>query len=58
MRSALLVLCVMLAACTPRRCMRTDIRISAHPSAPRPAGRVSVTCDGEPVAEILADRVE
>lgn len=49
------VLCC--TSCAPRMCKRTPITITSHPTKPRPAGRVTVGCDGKPVAEIEADEV-
>lgn len=51
------VLAVLVTACGPRMCKRTPIVITSHPVKPRPAGRVTVGCDDEVVADILADEV-
>lgn len=52
-----LAVCCM-TACGPHMCKRTPIVITSHPTKPRPAGRVTVGCDGEVVTEILADEVQ
>lgn len=51
------VLAVLVTACGPRMCKRTPIVITSHPVKPRPAGRVTVGCDDEVVADVLADEV-
>jgi hypothetical protein len=51
------VLVVLATACAPRMCKRVPIVITSHPTKPKPAGRVTVGCDGEIVSEILADEV-
>lgn len=47
-----------LAACGAKQCKRVPITITSHPLKPKPAGRVTVGCDGEVVSEILADEVQ
>jgi hypothetical protein len=51
------MLVVLCTACAPRMCKRTPIVITSHPTKPRPAGRVTVSCDDQTVADILADEV-
>lgn len=51
------VLAVLATACAPRMCKRSPIVITSHPTKPRPAGRVTVGCDDQTVADILADEV-
>jgi hypothetical protein len=46
-----------LTACGAKQCKRVPITITSHPTKPKPAGRVTVGCDGEVVSEILADEV-
>jgi len=46
-----------LTACGARQCKRASVTISNHPTRPKPAGRVTVGCDGEPVADIEAEEV-
>jgi hypothetical protein len=46
-----------LTACGAKQCKRVPITITSHPLKPKPAGRVTVGCDGEVVSEILADEV-
>jgi hypothetical protein len=46
-----------LTACGARQCKRASVTISNHPARPKPAGRVTVGCDGEPVADIEANEV-
>jgi hypothetical protein len=46
-----------LTACGARQCKKVPIVITTHPTKPKPAGRVTVGCDGEVVSEILADEV-
>lgn len=54
----LAVLCVScLTACGARQCKQVPITITTHPTKPKPAGRVTVGCDGDVVSEILADEV-
>jgi hypothetical protein len=52
------VLAVLVTACGPRMCKQTPIVITSHPTKPKPAGRVTIGCDGEIVSEILADEVK
>lgn len=47
-----------LVACSPRMCRKADIVITSHPTKPRPAGRVTVDCDGRVVSELLAEEVK
>lgn len=46
-----------LTACGARQCKQAPIVITTHPTKPKPAGRVTVGCDGEIISEILADEV-
>lgn len=46
-----------LTACGARQCKRVPITITSHPTKPKPAGRVTVSCDDAIAAEILADEV-
>lgn len=46
-----------LTACGARQCKQVPIKITSHPTKPKPAGRVTVGCDGELITEILADEV-
>lgn len=54
----LLAACLLCAACGPTQCKRTPIVITSHPILPKPAGRVTIGCDGKVQTEILADNVE
>lgn len=47
-----------MTACGAKQCKRVPITITSHPTKPKPAGRVTVGCDGEVAAEILADEVQ
>lgn len=55
------VLCLLavscLTACGARQCKSVPIKITSHPTKPKPAGRVTVGCDGQLVADIEADEV-
>lgn len=44
--------------CGPTQCKRVPILISSHPTAPKPAGRVTVGCDGRVLVDIEAEKVE
>jgi len=58
MRSLLLLCAVGFAAsCGATRCKQTPIVIVSHPTKPRPAGRVTVGCDGKVLADIVADEI-
>lgn len=46
-----------MTACGARQCKSAPIVITSHPTKPRPAGRVTVGCDGAVVADIEADEV-
>ena len=53
--SVLAVSC--LTACGAKQCRQVPITIGPHPTKGKPAGRVTVSCDGEVVDEIVADEV-
>lgn len=56
---ALVVLAVScLTACGAKQCKKTAIIITNHPTKPKPAGRITVGCDDELAAEIIADEVQ
>jgi len=46
-----------LSGCAPLNCQTADIGIWPHPTKPKPAGTLIVTCDGKPKVVINADRV-
>lgn len=46
-----------LTACGARQCKKTPIVITSHPTKPKPAGRVTVGCDDQVIADIEADEV-
>lgn len=46
-----------LTACGARQCKKTPIVITSHPTKPKPAGRVTISCDDQVVADIEADEV-
>ena len=54
-----LALCVvvgwLLSGCAPLQCQTVDIGKWPHPSKPKPAGRLIVTCDKQPKVVIDAD---
>lgn len=55
---ALAVLAVScLTACGARQCKTVPIVITSHPTKPKPAGRVTVGCDGDVITEVIADEV-
>lgn len=53
-----LVAVALLNGCGARQCKTVPITITNHPSKPKPAGRVTVGCDGQIVADIEADEVQ
>ena len=57
-----LVACIAVVAafggCAPIQCKRAAIVIVAHPTLPRPAGKVRVDCDGRVVVELDAQAVQ
>lgn len=54
----LLAAVVLCTACGPMQCKQTPVVITSHPTMPKPAGRITVGCDGKVVVDILADKVE
>lgn len=46
-----------LTACGAHQCKNVPIVITSHPTKPKPAGRVTVGCDGKVITEIIADEV-
>ncbi|MBM4346402.1 MAG: hypothetical protein FJ100_23750 [Deltaproteobacteria bacterium] len=55
-----LLLAVLLAGCAgPIRCHQASIVVQRHPDGlPRPAGQVTVGCDGAVVVQIAATQVD
>lgn len=58
MRRWLLLVAVVLSGCSgPIRCAKVPIVIERHPTKPKPAGLVTVGCDGRLVLQVQADEV-
>lgn len=58
MRCLLVALALSTACCGPMNCQTFAIDVYAHPSKPKPAGKVAMKCNGKTVIEALADDVE
>jgi hypothetical protein len=58
MRAVLCAVAALCIGCGPTQCKRVPILISSHPTAPKPAGRVTVGCDGRVLVDIEAEKVE
>tara|TARA_R100000008_G_scaffold76644_1_gene56626 strand:+ start:1441 stop:1800 length:360 start_codon:yes stop_codon:yes gene_type:complete len=56
----IIILCSMPVSainCGPSVCEKTSIVITSHPDLPKPAGKVTVKCDGKDKAVIISKKV-
>ena len=56
-----LILCLLplgLTQCGPSLCTHASIVVTAHPELPKPAGTITVKCDGKKKAEVVAKVIQ